>query len=221
MSTTTLALYGHPFSSYTWKAQIALHAAGLEYELRELGPEHPENGEFLVAHSGPWGKFPVLVDGGHVLFEASVIIEHLALHHASAAGLVPRDADAALPLRIMDRVFDNYVMAPMQDVVSEHLRDAAAPDVARCAEARGRLERSYAWLEQWLARWDRSGPTTLVECAAAPSLFYADWVHPVGEAFPLLRAWRANLNARPEVARCIEAARPYRGSFPLGAPDRD
>jgi len=61
----------------------------------------------------------------------------------------------------------------------------------------------------------------LVECAAAPSLFYADWVHPIGEAFPLLRAWRANLNARPEVARCIEAARPYRGFFPLGAPDRD
>jgi glutathione S-transferase len=216
-----LALYGHPFSSYTWKAQIAFHAAEVDYEFREVGPEHPENGEFLVTHAGPWGKFPVLVDGEEVLFEATVIIEHLALRHAPGAGLIPSDPQAALRTRMLDRVFDNYVMTPMQEVVNEHLRNAEAPDVERCAEARGRLERSYAWIENWLRDWDRSGPTTLVECAAAPSLFYAQWVHPIGEAFPLLRAWRAQLNARPEVARCIEAARPFRGFFPLGAPQED
>lgn len=216
-----LALYGHPFSSYTWKAQIAFHAAGLDYDFREVGPENPQNGEFLVNHAGPWGKFPVLVDGEAVVFEASVIVEHLALHHAPGAGLIPGDAAAALNVRMLDRVFDNYVMTPMQDVVNEHLRNAEAPDVARCAEARGRLERTYAWIEKWLAGWDRQGPTTLVECAAAPSLFYAQWVHPIGDAYPLLREWRAQLNARPEVARCIEAARPFRGYFPLGAPQED
>ena len=216
-----LALYGHPFSSYTWKAQIALHAAGLDYDFRMVGPDQPGNGEFLVTHGGPWGKFPVLVDGQAVLFEASVIVEHLALTRPSAAGLLPRDAAAALPLRMLDRVFDNYVMTPMQEVVNEHLRNADAPDAQRCAEARGRLERSYAWLEQWLSGWDRAGPTTLVECAAAPSLFYAHWVHPIGAAFPQLKAWRANLNARPEIARCIEAARPMRGYFPPGAPEED
>jgi len=76
--TPVLALYGHPFSSYTWKAQIAFHAAGVNYEFREVGPDQPANGEFLVSHAGPWGKFPVLVDGEQVLFEATVIIEHLA-----------------------------------------------------------------------------------------------------------------------------------------------
>lgn len=216
-----LALYGHPFSSYTWKAQIALHAAGLDYEFRMLGPDHPQHGEFLADHAGPWGKFPVLVDGETVLFEASVIIEHLALHHAGAAGLIPRDPAAALELRLLDRVFDNYVMAPMQAVVAEHLRNAEQPDAERCAEERGRLERSYDWLERRLESYDTAGPTTLVECAAAPSLFYADWVQPLGQGHPRLRAWRSELNARPEIARCIEAARPYRGYFPLGAPDKD
>jgi len=219
--TPVLALYGHPFSSYTWKAQIAFHAAGVNYEFREVGPDQPANGEFLVSHAGPWGKFPVLVDGEQVLFEATVIIEHLALHHAPQAGLLPRDPVAALPLRMLDRVFDNYVMSPMQAVVDEYLRNAEAPDLGRCGEARGRLERSYAWLETWLAGWNRDGPTTLVECAAAPALFYAQWVHPIGAAFPLLRAWRAQLNRRPEVARCIEAARPFRGYFPLGTPQED
>lgn len=216
-----LALYGHPFSSYTWKAQIALHAAELDYEMREVGPAHPEHGEFLAGHGGPWGKFPVLCDGDEVLFEASVIVEHLALRHAPGAGLLPRDPAAALSLRMLDRVFDNYVMAPMQAIVNEHLRNAGDPAADRCAEERGRLERSYAWIESWLAGYDTQGPVTLIECAAAPSLFYADWVHPIDEAFPRLRAWRSALSARPEVSRCIEAARPWRHFFPLGAPDRD
>jgi len=216
-----LALYGHPFSSYTWKAQIALHAAGLDYEMREVGPAHPEHGEFLADHGGPWGKFPVLCDGEEVLFEASIIIEHLALHRAPGAGLLPRDPEAALKTRTLDRVFDNYVMTPMQAIVNEHLRNAGAPDAERCAEERGRLERSYAWIEGWLAGYDTQGAVTLIECAAAPSLFYADWVHPIGEAYPRLLAWRAALSARPAVSRCIEAARPWRHFFPLGAPDRD
>ena len=32
----TLALYGHPFSSYTWKALIALYANGTDFEFREI-----------------------------------------------------------------------------------------------------------------------------------------------------------------------------------------
>jgi len=216
-----LALYGHPFSSYTWKAQIGLYAAGLEHEFREVGPSHPQNGEFLADHGGPWGKFPVLVDHEAVLFEASVIIEHLARAWPAAAGLLPADPKAALPLRTLDRVFDNYVMTPMQAVVNEHLRNPDEPNANRCAEQRGLLERSYGWIERWLEHWDTDGPITLVECAAAPSLFYADWVHPIGEPFARLKAWRASLLARPEVARCVEAARPFRGYFPLGAPDRD
>ena len=216
-----LALYGHPFSSYTWKALIALRVAGLEHEFRVVGQDQPAHGEFLAEHGGPWGTFPVLVDGEAVLFEATVIIEHLALAHAPEAGLIPADPFQALSVRMMDRVFDNYVMTPMNAVVTEYMRNAAAPDLDRCAEARGRLERSYVWLENWLTHREPSSATTLVECAAAPSLFYADWVHPIGGAFPRLAAWRANLLARPEVSRCVEEARPYRGWFPPGAPDRD
>jgi glutathione S-transferase len=62
---------------------------------------------------------------------------------------------------------------------------------------------------------------SLIECAAAPSLFYADWVQPIGEARPKLAAYRARLLADPAVSRCVDEARPYRSFFPLGAPDRD
>ncbi len=58
-------------------------------------------------------------------------------------------------------------------------------------------------------------------CAAAPSLFYADWIHPIAATFPLLRAYGARLLGRPSFARCVDEARWLRPHFPLGAPDRD
>jgi glutathione S-transferase len=62
---------------------------------------------------------------------------------------------------------------------------------------------------------------SLVTCAAAPSLFYADWVEEIPADCPRLRALRAELNDLPPVRRCIEDARPFRPFFPMGAPDRD
>ena len=61
----------------------------------------------------------------------------------------------------------------------------------------------------------------LADCSAAPALFYADWAHPIGDAFPNVHAYRRRLLARPSVARAVDEARPYRPLFPLGAPDRD
>lgn len=216
-----LALYGHPFSSYTWKAQIALHAIGADYDFRVIDADHPEHGEFLRTHAGPLGKFPLLADGEITVFETTSIIEYLDRHHPGDHPLLPRDPDAALGARTMDRVFDHYVMEVMQIVVNEYIRDGENPDLTRCAEARSRLRRTYAWLEGWLEFYHGGDGVTLVECAAAPSLFYADWVEPIGDEFPLLRDWRAHLLALPEVSRCVEAARPFRGWFPPGAPDRD
>ena len=43
----SLQLFGHPFSSYTWKVLIALWADETRFKFRMLGPDHPENGDEL------------------------------------------------------------------------------------------------------------------------------------------------------------------------------
>jgi glutathione S-transferase len=93
--------------------------------------------------------------------------------------------------------------------------------------ARSKGERAcslaYDWLEANLpeSEWAAGDAFTLADCAAAPALFYADWVEEIGEARPRLKAYRARLLAHPQVSRAVEEARPYRPYFPLGAPDRD
>ena len=81
----SLQLFGHPFSSYTMKALIALYENETPFDFRILGPDHPENGAEL-ARRWPIGKFPLLVDGATTVFETSAIIEHLAAFHAGPVG---------------------------------------------------------------------------------------------------------------------------------------
>lgn len=214
-----LELYGHPFSSYTWKALIALYANETPFTFCMVGPDQPENTARVQAAS-PMGKFPLLVDGAAELFEASVIIEHLARHHPGPVSLLPADPDEAIRVRMLDRVFDHYVMNTMQDSVDEAIRTGALGDETR-ARVNARLMRAYRWIDDWLASYRRPAVVSLIECAAAPALFYADWVLPIPDDCARLREWRAHLLALAPVARCVEDARPYRSYFPLGAPDRD
>lgn len=124
---------------------------------------------------------------------------------------------------MLDRIFDNHVMTPMQQIVSDALRPAESRDPYGVAQARSALDSIYSWLEARVAQceWAAGDAFSLADCAAAPSLFYADWAHPIGQQWHGLRRYRARLLARPSVARSVDGARPYRAYFPLGAPDRD
>src|SRR5262249_31522873 len=156
------------------------------------------------------------------VMEATVIVEHLDLCHRGAVRLLPDDRTQALRVRFMDRVFDNYVMTPIQKIVGDHLRPADARDPHGVAEARALLATSYRCLR---TNPDGAGfacgDFSLADCAAAPSLFYADWVQPIGADCPKLRAYRGRLLTRPSFARAVQEARPFRPLFPPGAPERD
>ena len=69
--------------------------------------------------------------------------------------------------------------------------------------------------------WAAGDTFSLADCGAAPFLFYADWAHRIPASLMHLHAYRKRLLARPSVVRAVDEARPYRGLFPLGAPDRD
>jgi glutathione S-transferase len=218
----SLTLFAHPFSSYCQKALIAFYENGTAFDYRLLSPDNPGAFEELTER-WPLRKFPVLVDDGRTIVEATVIIEHLALHHPGRFRPVPEDARAALPVRMLDRFFDNYVMTPMQKIVGDVIRSPEARDPQGVAEARSTLDAAYRWIEGILPgrRWAAGEFFSLADCAAAPALFYADWVQEIGAEFSNLRGYRARLLARPSFARAVEEARPYRPLFPPGAPDRD
>lgn len=164
----------------------------------------------------------MLVDGKHMLIESIIIIEYLDRHHPGKVRFIP-DGDAGLEVRFLDRFFDNYVMTPYMRIVGDFFRKPEDRDPITVSEAKAMLETSYRWIDEKLAnrKWAAGDAFTLADCAAAPSLFYADWVHPIPEELRHARAYRARLLAHPSVKRAVDEARPYRSFFPSGAPDRD
>jgi glutathione S-transferase len=217
-----MELFGHLFSSYTWKALIPLYENDTPFTFRSVDPSEPDNYTELA---GRWslGKFPLLVDGDRQVFEATAIIEYLDAFHPGAARMIPADPWEAIRVRQLDRVFDNYVMNVMNAIVVNAIRAEGHRDPYGVEQARANLDKIYTWLDGELAGriWAAGDAFTLADCAAAPSLFYADWAHPIADSFEHLKTYRGRLLARPSVARCVDDARPFRHYFPLGAPDRD
>src|SRR6202008_4654722 len=110
------------------KVLIALYETATPFTWRVLdGPETFDE----MGRLWPMRMMPVLVDDGVPVIESSIIVEH------AAPQFVPS----------LDRFFDNYVMTPMQKVVTNQLRPESDRDPYGVAEAKKRLEASYAWLD--------------------------------------------------------------------------
>jgi glutathione S-transferase len=61
--------------------------------------------------------------------------------------------------------------------------------------------------------WAAGSDFSMADCAAAPTLYYANRIVPFGE-YPNLAAYFDRLTKRPSFARVFEEAAPYRHMFP-------
>ena len=217
-----LTLYLHPLSSYCHKVLIALYENQTPFksQLVNLG-DSKERAAFIAMW--PTAKIPLLRDDGaaRIVPETSIIIEYLDRHHPGAQPLLPADEAARLEARLWDRLFDSYVMGPMQRFVATHLGPAseaqAQANAQIIAEATATLKMAYEMIERQMAdkTWAASEHFSIADCAAAPALFYASIVVPFPESHPHLAAYFERLMNRASVKRAIAEARPYFHLFPL------
>ena len=179
--------------------------------------------ESFTGKAHPSGQFPVLTDGETVVVETSAIIEHLAVHHPGPAPLIPADPATAVVARMLDRVFDHYVMGNMQRVIAAYFVDKDDPGKRGMRDEpfapRSRPERpGFAGLTAGsrggCRRQRIAAARSLVTCAAAPALFYADWVEPIPAECPRLAALRAELLALPPVVRVRRGRAPLSRLLP-------
>jgi glutathione S-transferase len=214
----SLKLYYHPLSSYSWKALIALYEIGTPFDGRILDQDHRDHITEWAA-LWPLQQFPVLRDEARdvTVVETSVIIEYLSIHYPGTFAPVPTDADVAIEVRTLDRIFDNYIMTSMQAFVSNKLRPEGARDAMGEEKAGKMLATTYDMLEVRLAgrTWAAGEAFSLADCAAAPSLFYADKIVPFRGSHPVLGRYLDRLEARPSFAKALADKEPYWQMFPF------
>lgn len=212
----SLTLYFHPLSSFCWKALIALYEANVPFEPRVVNLADPaERAAFQAVW--PLARFPVLQDAdrGCAIPESTIIIDYLAQYYAAPAALIPADPDLARRVRLVDRLFDNYVHLPMQQVVSERLRTEGQHDPFGADQARRAIRQGYDLLAPMVTGpWAAGESFTLADCAALPALYYANYAVPLAP-WPDLSAYLERLKTRPSVARVLHEAQPFFQYFPL------
>jgi glutathione S-transferase len=209
-----LTLYYHPLASYCHKVLIALYENGIAFEGRivDLGDAR-QRAELQAVW--PLAKFPVIRDSarGVDLAESSIIIEYLDQFFPGDRPLIPADRERALQTRLWDRVFDNYVQGPMQEIVGDRLRNANGD----MAPARALLDTAYAAIDRQLGNreWIVGDGFGLADCAAAPALFYATTLQPFPGGCARIAAYFDRLMDRPSVRRTLEEARPWFRFYPF------
>jgi glutathione S-transferase len=216
----SLTLHFHPLASYCHKVLVALYENDTPFtpNLVNLGDE-AERAALLKLW--PIGKFPVLSDyaRNQTVPESTVIIEYLDRYYPGRTTFIPADAELARETRLRDRFYDLYVHEPMQKIVGDRMRPDGAKDPYGVEEARARLRTSYGMIDREMAMrtWALGDAFSLADCAAAPSLFYANEVMPFGADHANVAAYLDRLKARPSYARVLKEAEPYFAMFPKEA----
>lgn len=217
----TLFLYYHPFSSYCQKAMIALYEKELAFEPYKIDLGDERSRAELTA-IWPFAKFPVLhhVEAGVTLPESSIIVEYADRLSQAGPSLLPTDPFQALNARLLDRILDNYLHAPMQKIVADRLRPQGSGDPHGVEEARATIATLYRQLDRGLGAtgWLNGLDFSLADCSAAPPLFYAARLVPF-DSYPRLQAYFRRLLERPSFRRCLDEARQFRPFFPEGPGD--
>jgi glutathione S-transferase len=214
----SLTLYLHPLASYCHKVLIALYENGTPFT-PQLVDFSDADSTAVLTELWPVGKIPVLQDAarGRTIPETSIIIDYLDRHYPGPVALLPREAEARLEARLWDRFFDLYVHTPMQRIVADILRPEDSRDPLGVAEAHALLDQAYDMIETRLVAGGivPGEDFTIADCAAAPALFYATILHPIGPERPELAAYFERLMARGSVRRTLDEARPYFHLYPF------
>jgi len=210
----TMKLYYAPLSTYCMKGLMALYEKNVAFEPQFVNPMDDESWD-AYRRIWPIGKIPLLeLDDGRLLPEATIIAEFVDRLSDEGPTLVPEEPDAALEVRLQDRLMDHYLNDQVVTLLFEKRKPADDQDPLLQQRSAGRLDAMYGVLAANLEhrQWAAGDDFSLADCAAAAGLFYAPHVRPF-DKHPAIRDYWDRLSARPSFIRVAEEARPMAERF--------
>jgi glutathione S-transferase len=195
-----ITLYHDTPSSNSDRVKIALAEKGLSWEgMRvRLANKEQKNADFLRLN--PYGKIPVLVEDGKVLFESCIINEYLDEKYPNPP-LMPKDPYLRGRGRILVDYALNFAHEPYWALRGEMFKPEAARDPTIVEEKRRILTDLFLYLEAALG--DQSfflGDLSLTDIAILPRLLRMESYGALpSPSLPRLGAWLKRMKERPSV----------------------
>jgi glutathione S-transferase len=187
-------LYDKPECPFCWKVRLALHEVGADVErIDSQSPVHRSIWQALT----PRKTVPVLLAGEHVIYESTVILEHLAETTGRLLSDHPADRIQA---RLLNTYSDGVVGAALREVIFEKRgKPEAQWDQHRIAQGIAGFEQALSYLSKQLGNQPFfTNAYSFPECALTARFGLAEAydVH-IPDRFPELRAWFARMKERP------------------------
>lgn len=204
-----MELYFSYPSPYCQKVLIALYEKKIAFVGKLVNlMDAADKAEYQSVY--PLGKVPLLVtDDNKVVPESSIIIEYLD-QVQPIPHLLPLDLDHARSVRLWDRMADQYLCAPVMNMLLESRKPTAeqnAADIERWSRTLGTM---YRMMDDQLGRYPYLAGMefSMADCAALPALYYSSQFASL-KSFSRLSAYFENLMLRASVMRVVDDAAPH------------
>jgi glutathione S-transferase len=195
-----ITLYHDTPSSNCDRSKIVLAEKRLSWESVRvrLAQKEQKKPEFLKLN--PYGKIPVLVDDGKVLFESCIINEYLDEKYPDPP-LMPKDPYLRGRGRALIDYALNYAHEPYWALRGEMLKSHAQQNQAVLAETRDKLRRLFTYLDEELDnKYFFTGGFSLTDIAILPRLVRMETYGALpAPSLPRLGAWLERMKARSSV----------------------
>ena len=199
-----IKLYDAVPSSNSDRVKIALHEKGLPYERETLvlARKDQKRPEFLKLN--PYGKVPVIDDGGEILFESCIINEYLNEKYPTPS-LMPQDPYWRGRGRVLVDYALNYMHEPYWALRGEMLKPAGERNAVLIEEKHRVLRDLMQYLEADLGGKPYFlGDLSLTDIAIVPRALRMEAYGALpAPSLPRLNAWLERMKARPSVRQIL------------------
>jgi glutathione S-transferase len=199
-----IILYHDVPSSNSDRVKIALAEKGLAWEGVRISLAKKEQKSPEHLKRNPYGKIPVLDDGGRILFESCIINEYLEEKYPEPA-LMPRDPYQRARGRILVDYALNYMHAPYWALRAEAMKPAPERNERALKEHQTALRKLLPYLEEELAEKRYFlGEFSLTDIAIIPRfLRMGSYGAMPAPNLPRLNAWLERMKERPSVSAIL------------------
>jgi glutathione S-transferase len=195
-----IKIYDAEPSANSDRVKILLNEKGLSYERVTLDLKNKEQKRPEFLQLNPYGKVPVIDDGGKILFESCIINEYLDEQYPNPV-FMPRDPYLRGRVRALTDYGINHLHQPFTALRWEMLKKDHERDTKVVDNAVKDLFHELQYLETEIG--DKPyvmGDISLLDIAIVPRFlrFYQWQIFPTA-ALPRLNGWLERMMARPSV----------------------
>jgi len=196
-----MTLYDHPDCPYGMKVRIVLAEKDMDYDLITVDLQSGQHRQPEFLKLNPFGRVPVLIDEGCVIYESTIINEYLDDEYPEPQ-LRPAASDERSRVRLLEDYADTAFTLPAMAVQIELAKPVGVREENRVRAARDVVLKGLEMVNRELeGREFLGGEFSLADVAFAPIVLQLEklGIHP-DNSLKNVRAWVQRLAARRGIA---------------------